>query len=220
MTVALLLVLWDMSALDLPLARLSGGSSGFALREHWLLASVLHDGARRVGWALALLLCVAVWFPVGWLRRVAFHRRVQLALTTLVAVTAISTLKSFSRTSCPWSLAEFGGVAHYVPHWSNFFVADGGNGRCFPAGHASSGFSFFGGYFALRRDLPQLAVVWLIATVAVGMALGIAQQVRGAHFMSHTLWTGWICWCTAWAIDALVSRHNVTNVTANLAPSA
>ncbi|MBK6293713.1 MAG: phosphatase PAP2 family protein [Rhodoferax sp.] len=216
---AALIALWDLSALDLPLARLSGGPSGFALREHWLFTIVLHDSARRVAWALALLLCAAVWFPVGWLRRVMFHRRVQLALTALVAVAAISALKSVSRTSCPWSLADFGGVAHYVPHWSNLLVADGGNGRCFPAGHASSGFSFFGGYFALRRDMPELAVKWLIATLAVGMVLGIAQQVRGAHFMSHTLWTGWICWCAAWAIDAFISRLTTLGVAPNLAQS-
>ncbi len=30
-----------------------------------------------------------------------------------------------------------------------------------------------------------------------GLLLGAAQQLRGAHFMSHTLWTGWICWSVA-----------------------
>jgi len=25
--------------------------------------------------------------------------------------------------------------------------------------------------------------------------------VRGAHFMSHTLWTGWLCWVTGWLCD-------------------
>jgi len=35
------------------------------------------------------------------------------------------------------------------------------------------------------------------------MVLGIGQQLRGAHFMSHTLWTGWLCWMTAWLSDPL-----------------
>ena len=35
-----------------------------------------------------------------------------------------------------------------------------------------------------------------------GLALGLSQQMRGAHFMSHTLWTAWFCWVTALAIDA------------------
>lgn len=219
-TLALLLFLWDLSGLDLAMAQWFGNPAGFALQDNWLLTVVLHDGARRLAWALALLLCVGVWRPVGWLQRLGFHSRLQLALTTLVAVTVISSLKSISMTSCPWSLAEFGGVAHYMPHWSHLFETDGGNGGCFPAGHASSGFAFLGGYFALRRDMPALAVKWLVVAVVAGLALGIAQQMRGAHFMSHTLWTGWICWVTAWAIDAWMSRFNFAGITADLGEGA
>jgi len=40
------------------------------------------------------------------------------------------------------------------------------------------------------------------AALAAGLVLGLAQQARGAHFMSHTLWSGWVCWCVAWAVDA------------------
>jgi hypothetical protein len=31
--------------------------------------------------------------------------------------------------------------------------------------------------------------------------LGVSQQLRGAHYMSHTLWTAWICWVVGFAID-------------------
>mgnify|MGYP003449324878 CR=1 FL=1 len=36
-----------------------------------------------------------------------------------------------------------------------------------------------------------------------GFALGAVQQLRGAHFMSHTLWTAWICWTLGWLADPL-----------------
>ena len=36
--------------------------------------------------------------------------------------------------------------------------------------------------------------------------MGLAQQMRGAHFMSHTLWTGWLCWTTGWLVDLAVTR--------------
>ena len=186
------------------------------MKGHWLLTSVLHDGARRLAWTVALLLCLGVWFPVGGFKHLVFRRRLQLAVTALVAVTVISSLKSITTTSCPWSLSDFGGVARYTPHWSHLFEADGGNGGCFPAGHASSGFAFVGGYFVFRHDRPSLAWKWLLVAVMAGMVLGIAQQIRGAHFMSHTLWTGWICWVTAWTIDALMSRVDVGGITADL----
>jgi hypothetical protein len=30
--------------------------------------------------------------------------------------------------------------------------------------------------------------------------------VRGAHFMSHTLWTAWLCWTTAFIVDVAATR--------------
>jgi membrane-associated PAP2 superfamily phosphatase len=34
--------------------------------------------------------------------------------------------------------------------------------------------------------------------MCIGFILGISQQMRGAHFMSHTLWTAWLCWTVGW----------------------
>lgn len=195
----LVLVTVDATSLDITLARLMGGPDGFALREHWLLTVVLHDGARRASWVLACALTLAVWWPVGPLRRLTQQQRVQLVLTTLTAAFAVATLKRLSASSCPWDLSMFGGFARYASHWSG--LPDGGSGHCFPAGHASTGFSFIGGYFVFRGTSPRIARTWLMVSIGAGLLLGIAQQLRGAHFMSHTLWTGFICWCIAFGMD-------------------
>ncbi|RYF44285.1 MAG: phosphatase PAP2 family protein [Comamonadaceae bacterium] len=203
---ALGLVAWDFSGLDLTVAHAFGGAAGFPWRDQPFLTDVLHDGARLLAWALAFGLCVAVWWPVGALRQLAPHRRLRLAATTLLAVLVVSALKAFSTASCPWSLTDFGGVAHYTPHWQNLLTPDGGSGRCFPAGHASSGFAFLGGYFAFRHTAPEAARRWLLGALLAGAVLGLAQQMRGAHFTSHTLWTAFICWCVAWAMDGVCAR--------------
>ena len=206
---------WDVSGLDLSMARLSGGASGFPLQEHWVLTTVLHDGIRWLAWSLALALCLGVWFPLGWLRRIPLGRRLQLAVTTLAAATVVYLAKLGSNTSCPWSLADFGSVAHLVSHWA-LFVHDGGSGGCFPAGHAAAGFAFAGGYFAFRHAQPVLARRWLGASLAAGLVVGVSQQLRGAHFMSHTLWTGWLCWCAAWLVDGLMGRLRLDEIASNL----
>ncbi len=211
-TAALTLALlgWDAAQQDMALARWWGDAHGFALRDSWLLTHVLHDGARRLAWAVTLALCLGVWWPWGWLRGIRRARRLQLAGTTLAAALAVSTLKSFSGASCPWDMSDFGGVARHaslgLQHWLAWTQGDGGSGRCFPAGHASAGFAFVGGYFAFRDTRAALARGWLAAAVAAGLVLGMAQQMRGAHFMSHTLWSFWVCWCVAWAIDAAARR--------------
>ena len=197
-------VAWDLGGQDVPLARLFGSDTGFPMRDHWFFVQVLHEGGRRLGWLLVLLLALGVWWPQGVLRRLDAGERLQMALSALLALAAVSGGKNLSTTSCPWDLAEFGGVARYASHWA-LGVIDGGGGRCFPAGHASAGFAFVGGYFALRHKAPIAARWWLAGAVLAGLALGGAQQVRGAHFMSHTLWTGWLCWTVGWLCDLAAS---------------
>jgi membrane-associated PAP2 superfamily phosphatase len=197
-------VAWDLAALDLPLAHAFAGAEGFPLREAWPLSLVLHEGGRCVSWALALALSIGVWWPWSTLGRLELARRFQLAFTPLALVMAPALLKAFSETSCPWDLHEFGGAARLVSHWVFFNGGDGGSGHCFPAGHAAAGFAFIGGYFAFRDDAPALARRWLAGALLAGFTLGIGQQLRGAHFMSHTLWTAWLCGSIAWALDLAV----------------
>jgi len=200
----LLLLAWDHSSLDLVLARWFGSSTGFALENHWFWRGVLHDGLRPLPWLLELGLLLAIALPVGALTQLSTLRRTQLALTTLVALLVVSSIKLHSRTSCPSSLQEFGGLASYVSHWA-WGVRDGGDGGCFPAGHASAGFAFLGGFFAFRQRLPATAARWLLGAMLAGLLLGVAQQLRGAHYMSHTFWTAWLCWATAASLDLVFS---------------
>lgn len=198
-----LLLAWDAGGGDLWLAQQSGTPAGFPLRDAFWLASAMHRGGKTLSWALVLGLLAMVRWPVGLFRELARAERWQLVLGTLAAVGAVTLLKHASHTSCPWDLRAFGGTAAHVSHWA-WGVRDGGPGHCFPAGHASAAFAFVGGWFALRRRAPRAAACWLGAALAAGLAFGIGQQLRGAHFLSHTLWSGWVCWTVGWAVDALV----------------
>ena len=195
------LVAWDFSGADLTVARQLAGPGGFPWRDHWLTSGVLHQGGRAVGWALFALLLVGIWRPLPFARALPRAVRVWWVLATLACVSVIPLLKARSQTSCPWDLAEFGGVAQYVSHWARG-VADGGPGHCFPSGHASTGFAFLSGWFALRRHAPRAARWWLAGVLLAGAVFGAAQLWRGAHYPSHTLWTGWICF----VLCALLSR--------------
>lgn len=190
-----LLLLWEASGMDLVLTRAYGGHSGFVWRDAWLTRVVLHDGGRALAWcAFALMVGLALqrlgsgpprarrWWSIG---------------ATLMCLLLVPTIKQFSASSCPWDLSEFGGVASYVPHWQ-LGVRDGGPGHCFPSGHAVAAFAFFSVYFAWRDHRPQLARLSLVLVLGAGALFGWAQLARGAHFVSHTLWSAWLCWvvCT------------------------
>ena len=65
---------------------------------------------------------------------------------------------------------------------------------CFPAAHPVAGYAWlavgFVLYPAARRRAWQS---WAVA-FAVGTILGGVQVVRGAHFLSHVLWSAWVVW--------------------------
>lgn len=205
----MILLAWDFSGGDMQMAQWWGQPTGFALRDDWWMVKVMHEGARNAGWVLLLAVLAGIWLPWGLLRHVAKTERVSLFLSVLLALLSITLIKGFSKTSCPWDLQVFGGMATYVSHW-NLFQIDGGGGHCFPAGHASTGFAFMAAYFSLRHSGAPGARLWLVCALLAGLVLGLSQQIRGAHFMSHTLWTAWLCWTVGWSSHFLYHRIRAT----------
>lgn len=197
-----LLLAWDFSGLDPQSMHVFGDAHGFAWREHWVARTLLHDGGRWLGFVVLAALVVNVWRPL-WAGPTR-GERARWLIVTLSCLLAVPALKQLSATSCPWDLAEYGGVAHYVSHWS-FGARDGGPGHCFPSGHATAAFAFIGGWFALRDHQPHVARRWMVAVIGFGLVFGLAQMARGAHYPSHTLWSAWLCWVIsmvgAWRLE-------------------
>lgn len=194
---ALLTALWESSGLDTQVMRLIGTDAGFPLQHAWWLERVLHEGLRQA----ATLVFFALWVWAFWPTRTpSLPRRERLVVMVLVSLSllAVNLIKNASLTSCPWDWRLFGGVAEPVAHW-RWGVADGGPGRCFPGGHASSAFAFLAlclPWLAPPSGVPRRSATgfrWLGGVLAIGLVAGTVQTLRGAHPPSHTLWTLLIC---------------------------
>lgn len=200
------IVLWEWSGGDRWVMNHLADSHGFALQNDWWLRAVLHDGLRWVSTLAYVALIVAVWKPFAFLRATTRLQRVEMLVGVTAALLAVSWVKNLSLTSCPWDLAQFGGAARYVSHWA-WGLGDGGPGRCFPSGHASAGYAFFPValpfLFASSAALQQRGRRIFYAVLLFGLICGAAQVLRGAHYPSHVLWTGLICWVVA------VSNHRM-----------
>ena len=190
------LLAWDASGLDLWAMRHIGNAAGFALRESWFTTGVIHQGGRVLSWGVVAFIMLVNLRPAQLLPRLTRRERVSWLLITLLCLAVVSLIKRVSLTSCPWDLTEFGGSAQYVSHWA-FGLSDGGGGHCFPSGHASAAFAFLCGGWVLARAYPRVARAWLTCVVSLGVVYGVGQMLRGAHYPSHTMWTGWICWAVA-----------------------
>ncbi len=194
------LLMWDASGLDLTVMQGFANEQGFALRDNWWLTEVLHTGGRQLAGVVFLALMTMIGWPVGWFRALTRWQRIEIVLGIALSLLAISTLKHFSLTSCPWDLQAFGGKASYVSHWT-WGTRDGGAGHCFPAGHASSALAFIAlalpWFFSGNARLHRRGQWLLLLVLFSGLVLGLAQTLRGAHYPSHSLWTAWICWIVA-----------------------
>jgi membrane-associated PAP2 superfamily phosphatase len=199
----LALLAWDASGADLWAARWFGGAQGFAARDSWWAATLLHDGGRVLAWGLlALQVAWAIWPGAARPDRPTRAVRVRWLGAMLLCLLLVPAIKRLSSTSCPWDLAVFGGAAQYLSHW-RWGQPDGGAGHCFPSGHAVAAFAFLGLYFLWRDFNPARARAGLLGVLAVGALFGWAQLARGAHFPSHTMWSAWVCWTVCVAAAAL-----------------
>jgi len=117
------------------------------------------------------------------------------------AAFVVQQLKEGSVHACPWDLTMYGGHDAWFPLFDRVGAAIK-LGRCWPGGHASGGFAIVAGYFALRTRQPQWARRVLVLGLSLGSIMGGVQMVRGAHFLSHNLWSLWFVWATCLAIDA------------------
>lgn len=162
-------------------------------QHHWITQEVIHIGGKwlSVGMGLTVLggWLLASLFPKyhHWQRPLAY-----LFLATASSVILVSLLKNITHLACPWDFSRYGGALPWVNRWQHWLTQ--GDILCFPAGHASAGYAWLSLYFvAMRYSTP-----WRWTGLAFGLSLGIifgfAQQLRGAHFLSHDLTTALLCW--------------------------
>ena len=126
----------------------------------------------------------------------------------LASTLSVSALKATSNMDCPWDVQGLGGER---PHLTLYDARphDLPHGRCFPAGHASGGYAWVALYFAFLMIRPRWRWRGLATGLGVGLTYGIAQQLRGAHFLSHDLWSVFLVWFTCLGLYAYVWRGRV-----------
>lgn len=195
---AALAIVWigQYTDLDLQLADAvyDAGQGVFPWRHAWLTERFNHVLLRRalvaLGIGMVALALLDWWRPgrYGALRR----RQIRVVACSAVLIPAsIALLKQFSGSHCPWDLARYGGVAPYVRLLER--MPDGlAPGGCMPAGHASGALWMVSLAVFLLPARPRSAAAAGMLLLAFGCATGWLQQLRGAHFLTHTLWSAWI----------------------------
>jgi membrane-associated PAP2 superfamily phosphatase len=221
--IATLLLILDLTTdLDRTLTRYAydAHSAGFPLRNNYWLDVVMHHWTKYAVVTVGFLAAAAFVLSYA-LPPLQPHRRVLLFLVLAVALAPLSVTagKAASARHCPWDVEEFGGLVPYTRMFEPIAPAVKA-GHCFPAGHASTGFALMAFYFAAyARGMRKAAAAALTIGIAAGLVLGAGRVLQGAHFASHVVWAGVVCWAVMVILYAMlygVAARKPSEITAAL----
>lgn len=193
---AVILLLLELTSVDMDLAKrfydpLAGGFIG---SHSYFLEDILHDRAKQLVIAFSVAAILAFAGSFFLIRLKPFKRELGCLVLSLGLATAFVTpVKVVTAVQCPWSLKEFGGQETYSELLSPRPATDK-PGRCWPGGHAATGFTLFALFFVLRDRRPRLARKALVFAFTLGTVFAIGRMMQGAHFFSHNVWTAIFCW--------------------------
>lgn len=186
----------QFSNIDIALADyyFSPQNKAFVWRHSWFAQNLMHSDVKIVLETVALSIIFLVAFD--WLRPIKRLAKTRtrwrfVAFAAVLSTTSISLLKHFSQLNCPWDIDRYGGSAHLLRLF-DVVPANYAAGHCFPAGHASTGLWLAAFCVFWLPHAPKKAIFIFIAGISFGIALGWVQQMRGAHFLSHTLASVWV----------------------------
>jgi len=177
----------------------------WTLRSSFVADTVIHTGGRLLA-ITAWLATLSIWIVALRREHLASWRwpLAYLLLATASAALLVGWMKSWTNMDCPWDVLGYGGTRPY----HGLFAARpaGVRGTCFPAAHASAGYCWLALYFFFLATRPRFRWLGLAVAIGLGVLIGFTQQLRGAHFFSHDLWSLAICWLVALGLYAAMLR--------------
>ena len=178
----------------------------------WFARDFMHGYLKQViVWFGFLAIAATLIDLVYPLFRKSPLRRLQwrfVAIASILEPLLVRTLKASSNLHCPVGIDLYGGRAPLLRLF-DAVPLDWHAGHCFPAGHASAGMWLSAlAVFWLPAN-PRKALAVFLGGLFVGLTMGWVQQMRGMHFLTHTLATAWLS--TALLFAMLVLFWNPLN---------
>ena len=205
-----LLFIFDYSNIDLALQKylFNFESKKWLVDKEEPIAKFFFYQAPKVLLGILMIFCLFLLakkrsFPIINLNK---HQIILLFLGITLIPLTVGNIKKFTNVYCPNQLEIYNGDYPYVkvlePYPASFLQSK--KGKCFPAGHAVTGFCLMILFFVFKER--EKRIKGLIFGVALGWIIGFYQMAKGAHFFSDTVISMLMCFLVATIIDLIFKK--------------
>lgn len=174
------------------------------------LKFIFYDGFKNLFQIFAIFILVLVIFSL--FKKVNIIEKYKKGLIILclatILVPSLALIKNITNMPCPRDTIEFGGQIPDIKILDSYpkdYVKEKRQ-RCWPAGHATMGFSLMALFFLFKKSKNQK--IALVTAIIIGFLTGGYKILVGHHFLSHTLVTMILAWLVILIIARFVLAKN------------
>lgn len=170
---------------------------------------IFYSGIKKLFYVFVISIAVALIL----FRKYEFIQQYKTGLlivliSTLLVPLVIGSLKSVTNIPCPKDIAHYGGSYPHVTVLKRYpdIMQQKARVKCFPAAHASGGFSLMALFFLFKKRRNRL--IGLVSGLSIGWMTGIYKMLIGDHFLSHTIVSMIMAWLIILIVRTLIMAYS------------
>jgi len=185
-----------------------------ASTHHWIVDKelepykfIFYVGIKK----LLILFAVSILLALIFLRNnktvIAYRKGlILIVLSAIFVPVVVGGLKKATNMPCPKNEIHYGGVYPSTKVWESYpkTFKQPSKIRCFPAGHASGGFSLLSLFFLFRKRRNRILA--LVGALTIGWSMGLYKMLIGDHFLSHTVISMILAWLIVLVLQKIINR--------------
>jgi len=175
-------------------------------RDNPTLDLLFYSGIKKLFITLILFLLFSLIFlrRFSWVSNNIRGLSIVVASCLIIPLT-VGTIKATTNMPCPNQLVDYGGKFEHIGLFDTLAPDDARIGsKCYPAGHASGGFSLLSLLFLFTTRKSKLPI--LVGVMAFGWTTANYKMLIGDHFIGHTIITMILSWLLILIIQHTMDR--------------
>ena len=170
---------------------------------------IFYDGIKKILILFVLLLLfIVIFFRQNHIIKEYYKNILLVILSAILVPVIVGGLKKSTNMPCPKNEIHYGGNMIKTSIWQRYTKPYSSMPKiaCWPAGHASGGFSLLSLFFLFKTKRKKYIAI--ITVLIIAWSMGIYKMLIGDHFLSHTIITMLISWLIILTIRRIIFFKN------------